>query len=122
MRGKCRDRNAADFLQREIGHHEFDDIRQLDDNAIQILQPQVQQVQGEAAADVVNIPVGVGMIAIPDRDAIPIFAEDCLEFLRERFVEPIAFFPVFPRKFRGKWNYTFKHADAPCGYYLKGCR
>ena len=110
MRRQCRNRNAADFLQREIQEYEFDHVRHLHDHAIERRQTQVEQVERQALARPIDLCIRVGLAPVEKRDAIAILPEDVGKLLGERLIPPIALVAIALRKFRRKRNHAFKHA------------
>src|SRR5206468_1928102 len=57
----------------------------------------------------IDIRVGVGAVAVDERDSLRVLPEHRGEFLRQRLALPIAFGAIALGKFRRKWNDALQH-------------
>ena len=90
VRGERGDRDAADLLQREIENHELGDVGQRRHDAVERLQPELEQVEREIVGEAVELAIGVAPLAIDERDPVGEGLEHHREFLGQRLVLPIA--------------------------------
>ena len=110
VRGEGRDRDAADFLEREIEVDELDDVRQLHDHPIERREAGLEQVQCQAVGDIVDFAIRDARVAIDEGDAFGVALEYRRELFGERPVPPVALVAVASREFGRKGDDSFQQA------------
>src|ERR1700722_14140185 len=102
-------RDATDFLQRQVQNNKLGNVRQLQNEPIQRLEADFQKVQRQVVRHAIEFAVGDGTIAIEQSDSSFIFVKSDSVFLRQRLVDPIALVAIALCEFRRKWYYAFQH-------------
>ena len=112
MRRQRRDRDRADFLQREIEDHELGDVRQLQHDAIERPQAKLEQIEREVVAQAVDVGVTIPSLAVDQRDTAGVAFKDGRELRRQGLILPIAARAIAGRIFGGKRDHAVQHGSS----------
>src|SRR5580765_8352388 len=110
---RSHDWNDADRVHREVRCHEFGNVGQLNDRAVERLEPEAEQSIGQGLCAMYELPVCRPAIAMNHRGPVRMVSRRASHHLRDGDALPHASLTVLLCDLVRPWNATLQHLQPP---------